>query len=182
MTNKGHSEKSATDLEAKSKTLPGVPTNMWTGSFKRMTSSVKLVPPVVTIQLMPKCFPKVRTTWEVCKANSLVGTRIKACVLKTLGFTNCNEGMTKEAVLPVPFLALAKMSLPARAIGIDSSWIGEGFSKPASKIPINNSLFKFRSSNVLPLVLSTSSVWTRVSLTGMFKDSFQFESVIVGML
>lgn len=41
-------------------------------------------------------------------------------------------GMRKEAVLPVPFLALAKISRPRRAIGIASSWMGEGRSKPFS--------------------------------------------------
>lgn len=40
-------------------------------------------------------------------------------------------GMMNEAVLPVPFFALARMSLPDRAIGIACSWIGLGLSKPA---------------------------------------------------
>jgi|MDSX01.1.fsa_nt_gb hypothetical protein len=48
-------------------------------------------------------------------------------------------GMMNAAVLPVPFLARARMSRPARAIGIASSWMGEGRSKPASNIPISNS-------------------------------------------
>ena len=37
-------------------------------------------------------------------------------------------GIEYEAVLPVPFLALAIMFLPLRATGILSSWIGDGFS------------------------------------------------------
>lgn len=85
--------------------------------------------------------------------------------------------MTKEAVLPVPFLALAKMSRPASAMGMDSSWIGEGFSKPASKMPINNSLFKLKSSNVLPCVVKTSSVCTLVSFAGTFSWLFQSDIV-----
>lgn len=32
---------------------------------------------------------------------------------------------------PVPFFALARISLPVSAMGIASSWIGLGFSKPA---------------------------------------------------
>ena len=34
--------------------------------------------------------------------------------------------MRKEAVLPVPFFALARMSRPSKAIGMASSWIGRG--------------------------------------------------------
>ena len=48
--------------------------------------------------------------------------------------------MTNAAVLPVPFFARARMSLPVRATGMVSSWMGEGFSNPASNIPIINSL------------------------------------------
>jgi hypothetical protein len=40
--------------------------------------------------------------------------------------------MEKAAVLPVPFLARARMSRPVRAMGMDSSWMGDGFSKPFS--------------------------------------------------
>ena len=47
--------------------------------------------------------------------------------------------MMNAAVLPVPPLARARMSRPARAIGIASSWMGEGRSKPASNISISNS-------------------------------------------
>ncbi len=36
------------------------------------------------------------------------------------------KGSSSPAVLPVPFLALARMSRPASAIGMASSWIGEG--------------------------------------------------------
>lgn len=85
--------------------------------------------------------------------------------------------MTNDAVLPVPFLALAKMSLPASAMGIDSSWIGDGFSNPASKMPINNTLFKLKSSNVFPLVVKTSSVCGLVSLAGTFSEDFQSDMV-----
>jgi hypothetical protein len=40
--------------------------------------------------------------------------------------------MQKAAVLPVPFFARARTSRPVRAMGMDSSWMGEGFSKPFS--------------------------------------------------
>jgi len=40
--------------------------------------------------------------------------------------------MQKAAVLPVPFLARASTSRPVRAMGMDSSWMGDGFSKPFS--------------------------------------------------
>ena len=40
--------------------------------------------------------------------------------------------MQKAAVLPVPFLARARMSRPVSAMGMDSSWMGLGASKPFS--------------------------------------------------
>jgi hypothetical protein len=43
-----------------------------------------------------------------------------------------STGIENAAVLPVPFLARARMSRPVSAMGIDSSWMGEGFSKPFS--------------------------------------------------
>lgn len=64
--------------------------------------------------------------------------------------------MTKAAVLPVPFLARARISRPVRATGMASSWMGEGFSKPASKIPMSKSRFKAKFSNSRPFVFVTS--------------------------
>ena len=121
ITNVGHSERSATPLLARSRTLPGVPTRIWTASFSRIMSSIKPVPPVVTITLIPRCFPKVLQTCDVWSASSLVGTRIRACVLVLLGLMRSKVGITKAAVFPVPFLARAKISLPVRATGIVSS-------------------------------------------------------------
>lgn len=66
--------------------------------------------------------------------------------------------MTKAAVLPVPFLARARTSRLVRAIGIASSWMGDGRSKPASKIPIRSSRLRCMSSNSIPFVAVTSSV------------------------
>jgi hypothetical protein len=34
------------------------------------------------------------------------------------------------------------MSRPVKAMGMDSSWMGEGCSNPASKIPMSSSRFK----------------------------------------
>jgi len=45
---------------------------------------------------------------------------------------NCNIGITKEPVLPVPFFALAIIFFLRRASGITSSWTGEGVSYPFS--------------------------------------------------
>ena len=64
----------------------------------------------------------------------------------------------KAAVLPVPFFARARMSRPVRATGTLSSWIGDGFSKPASKMPIKRSLLRPKSSNSSPLVFVTSYI------------------------
>ena len=78
-------------------------------------------------------------TCEVCRASSRVGTRIIDWMLGLLASAFSSTGMTKAAVFPVPFFARARMSRPARAIGMLSSWMGEGRSKPASKMPISNS-------------------------------------------
>jgi len=40
--------------------------------------------------------------------------------------------MQNAAVLPVPFFARARMSLPTSASLILASWMGDGFSKPFS--------------------------------------------------
>ncbi|KAH3662543.1 hypothetical protein OGAPHI_005795 [Ogataea philodendri] len=179
MTNMRHSSNSASFLEARSKTLPGVPTRTCTGSWSLMISSLNEVPPVVTMTWIPKWAPRVFTTCDVWRASSLVGTRIRACILLTFGFNFSRVGITNAAVLPVPFFALARMSLPMRATGIASSWMGDGFSKPASKIPIKSSLLRWNDSNVLPLVDSTSSVWGRPSFFGRLRLDFQSSDMIV---
>lgn len=152
----GHSLKSATPFPARSRILPGVPTSICTASFSRMISSFRPVPPVVTMTLMPRYLPKVLQTWDVCKANSLVGTRINTWVFVLLGLTRSSAGMTNAAVFPVPFFALARMSRPVSATGIVSSCIGDGLSKPASNMPLNSSCLIYKSSNSRPLVAVTS--------------------------
>lgn len=156
MINIGHSLRSATFFPARSRILPGVPTIIWTGSERRTISSRRVVPPVVTITLTPRCFPNVLHTWDVCKANSRVGTKIRAWILELFVLIRSRAGMTKAAVLPVPFFARARISRPVSATGIASSWIGEGFSNPASNMPINKSLLIEKSSNSRPLVAVTS--------------------------
>lgn len=56
----------------------------------------------------------------------------------------------------MPFLARARTSRPVNATGMASSWMGEGFSKPASKIPMSKSRFKAKFSNSRPFVFVTS--------------------------
>lgn len=70
--------------------------------------------------------------------------------------TCSRTGIQYAPVLPVPFLARAKISLPESAIGILASWIGEGFSQPFSNMPIRSSRFRQNSSNSLPRVSVTS--------------------------
>ena len=52
--------------------------------------------------------------------------------------------------------------------GMHSSWTGEGFSKPISKIPANKWREKIRSSKSVPLVAVTSSACSRLSFDGNF--------------
>merc|ERR1719315_763734 len=83
-----------------------------------------------------------------------------------------SRGIVYAPVLPVPFLALARMSLPDRAMGMLASCMGLGFSQPFSNIPIKSSLFRQKSSNSLPLVSVTSVVFILLSLGGSFSWAF----------
>lgn len=78
------------------------------------------------------------------------------CIVNTSVQTCSKTGIQYAPVLPVPFLALARTSLPLSAIGIEASWMGEGFSQPFSKMPISSSRLRQNSSNSLPRVSVTS--------------------------
>lgn len=156
ITNVAHSSNFTIPFLARSAIRPGVPTIIWTVSSNRRMSSLRPVPPVVTMTLMPRCCPRVLHTCDVCRASSLVGTRIRACVFWVFGSILSSVGMMNAAVLPVPFFARASMSRPVKATGIVSSCIGEGFSKPAACMPFNKSRLRTKSSNSRPLVAVTS--------------------------
>ena len=151
-----HSLRSRTSFLARSAMRPGVPTMMWTASLRRMMSSFKPVPPVVTMTLIPKYLPNVLQTCDVCKASSRVGTRINACVFGFFESIFSSVGMRNAAVFPVPFFARASMSRPVKATGIVSSWMGEGLSKPAPCIPFMRSRWITKSSHSRPFVFVTS--------------------------
>lgn len=68
-------------------------------------SSLRVVPPVVTMTLMPRCLPRVLVTCDVWRASSRVGTRRRAWILGRLGLIFWSVGMMKAAVFPVPFFA-----------------------------------------------------------------------------
>ena len=75
-----------------------------------------------------------RSSSVTCIANSRVGTRINA----STGFWRLSwwsSGSPNAAVLPVPVLDCAMMSLPARAGGISSAWTLVGCSKPSLVMP-----------------------------------------------
>lgn len=78
MINMEQSFKTHTPFFARSRILPGVPTSKWTGWYSLIMSSFKLVPPVVTMTWIFRCFPSSLQTWDVWRANSRVGTRIIA--------------------------------------------------------------------------------------------------------
>ena len=65
-------------------------------------------------------------------ASSLVGTKTRPWIWSFVTSTLSIIGIEYEAVLPVPFLALAIIFLFYKAIGMLSSWIGDGFSYPFS--------------------------------------------------
>jgi hypothetical protein len=85
-----------------------------------------------------------------------VGIRRRAWILGLEGSIRWSVGIKKAAVLPVPFLARARMSRPVKAIGIASSWIGEGESNPASKMPIRRLRWRNMFSHSRPFVARTS--------------------------
>lgn len=76
ITSMEQSFKMHTPFFARSSILPGVPTSKWTGWYKRIISSFKLVPPVVTMTWIFRCFPSSLHTCDVWRANSRVGTSI----------------------------------------------------------------------------------------------------------
>ena len=63
----------------------------------------------------------VEITEETYRANSLVGTKIKAYIYFFVVSSLSIIGIEYAAVLPVPFLALAIIFFAAKANGITSS-------------------------------------------------------------
>jgi len=78
-----------TPFLVRSSILPGVPTSRWTGWCNRMISSLRLVPPVVTITWMFKYLESSLQTCEVWRASSRVGTRNHGCI-KNKHSQDCN--------------------------------------------------------------------------------------------
>lgn len=76
-----------TPLLARSRTRPGVATSKCTGWYRRMMSSLRLVPPVVAMIWIWRCFASSLHTCDVCRASSRVGTRIS-----TATHTHTQEG------------------------------------------------------------------------------------------
>mmetsp|Transcript_35419 Transcript_35419/g.85719 ORF Transcript_35419/g.85719 Transcript_35419/m.85719 type:complete len:247 (-) Transcript_35419:423-1163(-) len=163
--------KSATFFCARSRIRPGVATTIWTVLYKRMISSLRDVPPVVTIHWTPICFPISLTMADVWSANSRVGIKMRTWICLRSVSVFSRHGMMYAAVLPVPFLARAKTLRSCRMIGIASSWIGDGRSNPFSNIPMRSSRFKKKSSNSRPFVSVTSSVLYLVSFLGWTRPS-----------
>ena len=77
-------------------------------------SSLRDVPPVVTITCTPRCLPSSLHTCDVCSASSRVGTSRIAWMMFLFTSTFSSTGMVNAAVLPVPFLARARISRPVR--------------------------------------------------------------------
>eukprot|EP01139_Manchomonas_bermudensis_P023783 Amastigsp_a841553_853.p3 type:complete len:107 gc:universal Amastigsp_a841553_853:529-209(-) len=102
-------------------------------------SSFSGVPPVDDITARFKNLASSLHTCAVCSASSRVGTSRIAWISGTAASTSSSTGMQYAAVFPVPFLARARRSRPASVAGMDSSWMGDGRSKPFSKMPIRSS-------------------------------------------
>ena len=72
-----------TPLLDRSRMRPGVATTTWMVWYSLMISSLRLVPPVVTITSTLVCFPSSLHTCAVCSASSLVGTSSMAAAAAT---------------------------------------------------------------------------------------------------
>ena len=70
------------------------------------------VPPVETMHSTFMYLPSAFTTEEVYMASSLVGSIISACMCSCSISIFSKQGITKAAVFPVPFFALAMILLP----------------------------------------------------------------------
>ena len=61
--------------------------------------------------------------------------------------SNCNIGIAKAAVLPVPVCAQPNRSLPERTGGIAFSWMGVGLVYPSDSSAVRIGSIKFNSVN-----------------------------------
>eukprot|EP00955_Chlamydomonas_euryale_P087206 364277-Chlamydomonas_euryale.AAC.13 len=119
---------------------PGVATTTCTDPWKRMMSSFSDVPPVVVTTSTLRKNNEARTAHAIehqkhgCSLKGLHGRHARLAVMTIqncdssppwisflVGSIFSSTGMQKDAVLPVPFLARARMSRPASAMGMDSS-------------------------------------------------------------
>mmetsp|Transcript_17086 Transcript_17086/g.59942 ORF Transcript_17086/g.59942 Transcript_17086/m.59942 type:complete len:257 (+) Transcript_17086:414-1184(+) len=122
--------------DARSRMRPGVPTSTCTVSYRRMMSSRRLVPPVLTMHLTSMCLASSRTTADVCSASSRVGASTStmgplALLLSGFCAATCTRaGSMNAIVLPLPVAAMPTTSRPLISAGQHCAWIGVGFSKP----------------------------------------------------
>ncbi len=91
-------------------------------------------------------------SFVICKHNSLVGERIKACVCLLKGSIFWINGKPKAAVFPVPVWARATMSVSSsNNSGIAFSCTSDGVSNPKSPIAFNKDSFNPNCSNLFIL-------------------------------
>jgi|ETNmetMinimDraft_14_1059893.scaffolds.fasta_scaffold42398_1 hypothetical protein len=84
------------------------------------------VPPVETMHSTFMYLPRAFTTDEVYIASSLVGSMMRAWMCSASISMFSKIGMTKAAVFPVPFFALAMMLLPIKIYRIIDVDTGQG--------------------------------------------------------
>ncbi len=119
----------------RSRSLPGVATNISTPLRSALTWLPCLTPPYITVFLRLVLREYLRRFSPIWIASSLVGVTIRlrihtrslrhwlsSCVLSS----SCSIGRLNDAVLPVPVCAHPKISCPCNATGIDCSCIGVG--------------------------------------------------------
>ena len=88
-------------------------------------------PPNTGAAVTGVCTARSFRSSTICAASSRVGVRTSARVVpRGLSISRWRIGSTNAAVLPLPVMAQARTSRPARAGGTASAWIGVGRAKP----------------------------------------------------
>ena len=129
-----------------SKTLPGVPTTIL-ALFKSLAWRWIGAPPYTATMFNFSYLVNFTNSSWTCIANSLVGANIIEPIASLI-FKLFIIGRPNAAVFPVPVWAWPIISLPERATGIASAWIGDGVVKPKSSIAFTKVSFKPKSLNV----------------------------------
>ncbi len=116
---------------------PGVATMTSTPLRKACSCGPMPTPPNTGAAVIGVCTARSFSSSTICAASSRVGVSTRARVVpRGLSIRRWRIGSTNAAVFPLPVMAEARTSRPARAGGTASAWIGVGRAKPSSFTPL----------------------------------------------